>query len=308
MYRYRVQLLLLALHPTYAYHIFAAGSSYLQLGARSCGSGTIGLIDSTSGEWVKGSCLPASWADDVLTSTTLPSGEVIAYVVPAAADTMLVRVNFKSKNVSKAIVGGNQGELRCLDAKCYGVSPESGSTPTQLIEVDTTNGDSRAVLALEHYGGYLVDGSVIDPVARRYHAVLVGKPHEPPGGRGELSNQWLVTIDLSRIAITAEVPVSRYFSGPFSLSAAHGLATLGADHPGLVAVDFKSGKARPIVGGSFGTIEMYNGAFSRTQVFIVNVYPHPTRLFTISLPEGGTPTVTTNTTFNASIHALSAAW
>ena len=241
----------------------------------------------------------------------LSSGEVIAYVTPDdGEDTFLAHVNWTSRAVTKSIVGGNQGELRCLPgraaSKCYGVSPgevDSG-TPTQLIEVDATTGDSKPALSLGRYDGYLVDASAIDAASSRYHAVLVGSPHGKAPGK---SNQWLVTIDLASMAIIAEVPVSRYFCGPLSVSIAHGLATFGGDAPGLVAVDYRSGKQSPLVACDFGTITMYSGAFSRTRAYVVNVYPHPPRFFAVELSAAGPAAVITNATFRSDVHALSAA-
>ena len=64
-------------------------------------------------------------------------------------------------------------------------------------------------------------------------------------------------------AVVAELPVSRYLMGPFSTSAAHGLATLGSDEvDGLVALDYQSGHVTPLVDASFGTIVQYSAAFS----------------------------------------------
>ena len=119
-----------------------------------------------------------------------------------------------------------------------------------------------------------------------------------------------MTIDLARLAIVAEVPVSRYFMGPFSVSASSGLATFGSnEHDGLVAVSYTNGSQTPLVSsGDFGTIVQYSAAFSRAQAFAVNVYPPPTRWFTLDLSAGAAPRLAANVTFSASVHALSAAW
>ena len=56
----------------------------------------------------------------------------------------------------------------------------------------------------------------------------------------------------------------------------------------------------------FGTVVQYSGAYSKSQVFAVNVYPHPPRAFVIDLPVGRPPVVSANATFAGSVHALSA--
>lgn len=322
-------------------HIFAVGVS--DVGARSnesvCGPGSIGLINSASGQWIKSTCMSVDFADDVLTSTTLDSGEVLVYVTPITFDSFLARIDFATRRIAKFIVGGSQGDLRCLPdgSVCYGVTPGDGSTPTQLIAVNATTGDSRAAMALRDYDGYSIDGSALDPTNLRFHAVLVGKPHSHRGadaeaaewqraprhncgrrprgcpvehpGREAASNQWLVTVDLVRLAVTHEVPVSGYLMGPFSVSTRYGLATFGSDaYDGLTSVDFTDGAQVPLVEGGFGTIMQYSAAFSSTSAFAVNVYPQPARFFAIDLAAAATPAVTTNATAASGAHALCASF
>jgi hypothetical protein len=186
---------------------------------------------------------------------------VVVYVNPGlGADTHFYVVDFKAKNVSKVLIGGDQGELRCVNVagrpKCFGVSPGDDDDATQLIEVDGATGDSSPVLNLTSYEGFSVGGSVIDPINMRYHFIAVGKPHlraisaaassdsvqprpmalrrrckrrarcspplsDPSAAGPEPSDQWLVTIDLKHMAIIAEAPLSRNFMGPLSVSDAH---------------------------------------------------------------------------------------
>jgi hypothetical protein len=196
------------------------------------------------------------------------------YVNPGfGQDTNFYIVDFKSKNVSRVLSGGDQGEMRCATLSgrlsCYGVTPGDDNDATQLIQVDGRSGDSSPVLNLTKYEGYSIGGSVIDPDNLLYHFIAVGDPHTlalPPASarrssahvprrrcrtacplppkRGaptasnlhvassasdssaaafdaEPSDQWLVTIDLKRMAVVAEAPLTRNFMGPLSLSLAH---------------------------------------------------------------------------------------
>ena len=124
------------------------------------------------------------------------------------------------------------------------------------------------------------------------------------------SDQWLVTVDLTRMTIVAEAPLDRDFMGPLSVSLAHGLATFGAsEFDGLVQVDFKSGRLTPLALAPFGSVYQFAGAHSRDTAYVVTVYPQPSRLFAIRLPlDGSAPVVTTNATFNLSGFAYAAIW
>ena len=241
--------------------VFAVGS----LGAEdphACGAGEVGLVDGATAKWIAGSCIAASdWAGDAETATAIEAGVVVVYVNPGlGADTHLYTVDFSARNVSKVLVGGDQGELRCASVagrpSCFGVSPGDDDDVTQLIEVDAVTGDSSPVLNLTSYEGFSVGGSVVDPINMRYHFIAVGEPHlraiptapvsvpprprptamrrrcrraarcsPPPSDRSaaaaEPSDQWLVTIDLKRMTIIAEAPLSRNFMGPLSVSEAH---------------------------------------------------------------------------------------
>ncbi len=283
--------------------------------------------------------LAVAWAGDALTATLLDSARAVVYVDPGLdADTFLYFVNFKTKNVTNALIGGDQGELRCLSnmgkLRCYGVVPggDPDSDPTQLIEVDGETGDSKPVLNLTKYEGFSMGGSVVDPANQRYHFIAVGAPHnrlsqDAPASSSRLtpkrrcrhtcpapesalpSDQWLVTVDLRLMTLIAETPVSRDFMGPLSVSRSYGLATLNAEgYTGLVSVDYKSGLLKPLILGDFGGIYQFAGAFSRDDAYAVTIYPQPTRLFAIHLPADGTPVVTTNTTFNSTGFVYAALW
>lgn len=339
-------MLMAGCHPAGGTKVFAAvESDNVPTAARGCVPGTVGLVEAETATWVPHSCTSAKWADDALTSSTLDSGEVIVYAVPGGGDdTYLMTINFNTSTEKKAIVGGDQGELLCLslrdapNAMCYGVSPVSGSTPTQLMEVDSKSGTSKPVLNLKHYVGYSVGSSVIDPANRRYHAVLVGRPHSTPstsyGPRGNalrtpklrcgsmsavcsmgsgsprsLSNQYLVTIDLATMTVSNEVPVGADFMGPLSVSTAHGLATFGSDIvSGFVAVNYSTGHQKQLIDQNFGTVVQFSGANSRNYAYAVSVYPHPPHFFALDLTGGRTPTVSVNAVFNTSVHALSSCW
>ena len=295
-------------HDCIADRIFAIGPDADATKPKACGPGTVGLLEGDVAEWVDGmvdgSCIAVGWTGDALTATTLESGTVVVYVDPGSAtDTYFAHVDFKTKNVTKVVIGGEQGELRCLASvqglRCYGVVPGDKTSPTQLIGVDGTTGDSKPVLNLTNYIGYSIGASVVDPTDHLYHAVLVGKVHAYarsaasysggrlarrrckssdcpfPGVSGSSrdpprSDQWLVTIDLAKMAIVAEAPLSSTFMGPLSVSAAHGLATFGADeYAGLVAVDYHTGSLRRLTtSGDFGTIFQLSGAFSRTHTYV----------------------------------------
>jgi hypothetical protein len=272
-------LLSCALHTAFASsnYIFSVGSSNSQ-DPHACGPRSIGLIDGDTAEWVAGSCIDAEWLDYIETAFTIESGLVVLYVNPGfGQDTNFYIVDFKSKNVSRVLIGGDQGEMRCValsgQLSCYGVTPGDDNDPTQLIEVDGRSGDSGPVLNLTKYEGYSIGGSVIDPVNMMYHFIAVGDPHalapspssahrssahvprrrchrhlhkicsfpsdisNPAASNqqvslsasemraaayhAEPSDQWLVTIDLKRMAIVAEAPLTRNFMGPLSISQAH---------------------------------------------------------------------------------------
>eukprot|EP00937_MAST-01D_sp_MAST-1D-sp2_P003475 g3475.t1 len=278
-----------------------------------CASGTVGLIDPLTGQWNESSCIKAPWADDAETASVMADGTVSVYVTPADGDdTYLARVDFDTGKVTKAIVGGDQGNLRCTPAgKCYGVSPGSSKQdPTALIEVDAVSGDSKAVLKLKKYAGYSVDGAVIDADANAYHAILVGAPHNATGG---LSNQYLVTIALDKLKVQSEVPVGGQLMGPLAWSRTLGLLTFGSDRfdDGLIALDGKTGKQTRTTDAAarFGTVVQFSGAYSAGMVYAVNVYPHPTKLFAVDVSGAKKAKIAANNTFKgAAIHALAAGW
>ena len=169
-------------HDCIAGRIFAIGSDADAAKPKACGPGTVGLLEGDVAAWVDGSCIAVDWTGDALTAITLESGTVVVYVDPgSAADTYFAHVDFKTKNVTKVVIGGEQGELRCLASvqglRCYGVVPGDMTSPTQLIGVDGTTGDSKPVLNLTNYIGYSIGASVVDPTDHLYHAVLVGKVH-----------------------------------------------------------------------------------------------------------------------------------
>jgi hypothetical protein len=257
-------LVLFLVRATASSHVFSVGSASSE-DPNACGPHSVGLVDGDTAKWVAGSCIQADeWADDAETATALESEVVVVYVNPGlGADTHFYFVDFASKNVSKVLIGGDQGELRCVGTAgkllCYGISPGDGDDATQLIQVNARTGDSKPVLNLTDYEGFSVGGSVIDPINMFYHFIAVGEPHllAPPAARADLpsaaslswpnelyrrckrgarcppspssrtangtepSDQWLVTIDLKRMAVVAEAPLSRNFMGPLSVSEAH---------------------------------------------------------------------------------------
>lgn len=289
--------------------IFAATSSpsasVTTTADHGCVVGTVGLIDAKTGEWNSSSCIKVDWADDAETASVVDNGKVMVYVTPAdGSDTFIATVDFSRKNVTAAIVGGDQGNLRCsLAGKCYGVNTD----PTVLVEVDGHTGDSRNALRLKKYGGFSVDSSAVDPGASLYHAVLVGEPHIL--ANGEKSNQYLVTIDLKTMKIRAEVPIGRNFMGPLVVSKTAGLLTFGSDRftNSLTAVDYKTGKQRQALSGYFGTVYLFTAGFSADRVFATNLFPQPSHFFAVDTSKSPA-TVVTNVTFNQSVHALAAAW
>lgn len=238
--------------------VFSVGTANSQ-DPNACDPRSVGLVDGDTAKWIAGSCISADeWIDDAETASALESGVVIVYTNPGfGADTNLYVLDFESKNVSRVLVGGDEGELRCAtdggELSCYGVSPGDDNDVTQLIRVDGSTGDSLPVLNLSQYEGYSVGGSVIDPVNLLYHFVAVGDPHLPPptpaaarnaahrvprrrckrgrscppppltpaSANAEPSDQWLVTIDLRRMLVVAHAPLTRNFMGPLSVSAAH---------------------------------------------------------------------------------------
>jgi hypothetical protein len=240
-----------------ASRVFSVGSPGSE-DPHACGPRSVGLIDGDTAKWLPGSCIAVDdWINDAETANMLESGVVVVYTNPGfGQDTDFYFVDFSSKNVSRVLVGGDQGEMRCVaDAdrlSCYGVSPGDDNDDTQLIEVDGHTGDSRPVLNLTDYEGYSVGGSVIDPVNMHYHFIAVGNPHlfappppastaappsqpmpprrrckrgtrcSPPRSAAPLpSDQWLVTINLKQMKIVAQAPLSRNFMGPLSISEAH---------------------------------------------------------------------------------------
>ena len=296
---------------TYTPDSRGSGNEITALGA--CAPGTVGLVDPLTGKWNASSCIKAPWADDAETASVLADGTVSVYVTPSdGSDTYLARVDFGTGKVTKAIVGGDQGNLRCTPAgKCYGVSPESGRRdPTALIEVNGKTGDSKSVLKLKKYVGYSVDGAAIDVDVGKYHAILVGAVHNATGAK---SNQYLVTIDLETLKVQSEVPVGRDLMGPLAWSRTLGLLTFGSDQfdGGLVAIDTKTGRQSRMtdISARFGTIVQFSGAFSDGMVYAVNVYPQPPRFFAVDVSGATNATISANFTFpGAAIHALAAEW
>ena len=281
----------------------------------ACAVGSVGLIDPATGKWNTSSCIAVDWADDAECASVMADGTVLVYVTPSGGeDTFIANVDFDSGKVKKAIVGGDQGNLRCTpQGKCYGILPESGKRdPTALIEVDGRTGDSKAVLTLEAYGGYTVDASVVDPDNGRYHAILVGDPHSNGDGdsaSGGKSNQYLVTIDLTSMKIVAEAPVGSNLMGPFAFSRALGLMTFGSDRfDGLATLDYRSGKqTRAAPGTFFGTVYLFTAAFSADAVFAYNIWPQPAHFASVAT-SASPARVTANHTFPSPVHALAAAW
>ena len=185
----------------------------------------------------------------------LADGTVAAYVTPSdGSDTFFGLLDFGRGRARKAIVGGDQGNLRCLPSgQCYGVNTD----PTVLVQVDARSGNSSTALPLPHYVGYSVDTQLVDPDTGLYHATLVGKPH---GAHGAKSNQYLVTVNVTQSppAIVAQVPVGRTFMGPLVVCSAQ-LATFGSDkYDGLTAVDWRTGAQRRVGTIDLGTVYMFD--------------------------------------------------
>ena len=158
----------------------------------------------------------------------------------------------------------------------------------------------------------------------------------PAGSSALPSDQWLVTIDLKRMAIIAEAPLSRNFMGPLSVSQAQvpltphscdvctcaccnimhhthtqGLATFNAEgYGGLVAVNYESGRQRPLLLADFGSDLQFCGAFSRNYAYVASAYPSPTRFYAIKIASqsGSAAVVVTNATFESSGIVFAAAW
>ena len=85
--------------------------------AAACAVDSVGLIDPATGQWNVSSCLEVDWADDAETASVLADGTVLVYVTPSGGeDTFFARVDFGNRSVTKAIVGGDQGNLRCTPA------------------------------------------------------------------------------------------------------------------------------------------------------------------------------------------------
>ena len=90
-----------------------------------------------------------------------------------------------------------------------------------------------------------------------------------------------------------------------------GLATFNAEgYNGLVAVDYKSGRQRPLLLADFGSDLQFCGAFSRNYAYVASVYPSPTRFYAVQVTShsGSAAAVVTNTTFESSGIVFSAAW
>jgi hypothetical protein len=158
----------------------------------------------------------------------------------------------------------------------------------------------------------------------------------PAGSSALPSDQWLVTIDLKRMAIIAEAPLSRNFMGPLSVSQAQvpltphscdvctcaccnimhhihtqGLATFNAEgYGGLVAVNYVSGRQRPLLLADFGSDLQFCGAFSRNYAYVASAYPSPTRFYAVEITSqsGSAAVVVTNATFESSGIVFAAAW
>ena len=97
--------------------IFAATSSdYDGFGESSCTTGQVGLLHPDTGHWDTSSCMTVGWADDAETASMLSDGTVLVYVTPGdGIDTFIAKVDFDKGTWTKAIVGGDQGNLRsCL--------------------------------------------------------------------------------------------------------------------------------------------------------------------------------------------------
>jgi len=282
------------------------GSSSSNTASTACTSGQVGLISGATGKWEK--CLDAPWSDDAETASFLEDGSVVVYATPSdGGDTFFAHINFDNGNVTKVIVGGDQGNLRCTpDGSCYGVVPGDENNPTALMRVDSKTGSAKTALALPHYLGYSVDGAVVNPDTGLYHAILVGKPHSEE----TKSNQWLCTMNVTgaSASILREIPVSSTFMGPMASTRDVELMTFGSDiSDGLVEIDWRTGKERKLLDG-FGTVYTFSAGFTQTSVVAVNVFPSPLRLFFVDVTDKKRAVVRTNVTFPETVHALAARW
>eukprot|EP00949_MAST-11_sp_MAST-11-sp1_P000009 g9.t1 len=276
----------------------------------ACAGGQVGLISTETGKWTD--CIDVPWGNDAETASFLADGTVVVYVTPGDGDdTFFAHIDFHSGNITKVIVGGDQGNLLCSpDGFCYGIVPGDNTNPTMLMRVNSRTGVAKSALALPDYIGYSVDGAVLNPDTCMYHAILVGKVH---GGENltSKSNQWLCTMNVAEagaVTMLAEIPVAMHFMGPMATTTGMELMTFGSDlSDGLVRIDWKTGKQKMILDG-FGTVYTFSAGYDRTTVFAINIYPAPARLFAVTVMDEREVAVRTNVTFGETVHALAASW
>ena len=90
-----------------------------------------------------------------------------------------------------------------------------------------------------------------------------------------------------------------------------GLATFNAEgYSGLVAVNYESGRQRPLLLADFGSDLQFCGAFSRNYAYVASAYPSPTRFYAVEVTSQSGPAavVVTNATFESSGIVFAAAW
>lgn len=237
-------------------------------------------------------------------------GTIIVFASPDDDIPLLATVNLANESATTVSVVGdvNIGEVQCSPTGvCHGIvnTAEVGSGGMQkkkfstFASVSPRSGETKTVLTLSGYIGYSVGSSVLDPAQNLYHVVLVGKIHKDSTDGNTThtlepqikNDQYLVTIDLNKMEIVSEVPVTNNFMGPFVVSQKYGLMTFGSDKydNSLVQVEPKTGRQVPLL-KHIGDVPQFCATSNGEFVVAYSVFPAPPRLLTINLA-GNQPTV-----------------
>ncbi len=75
-----------------------------------------------------------------------------------------------------------------------------------------------------------------------------------------------------------------------------------------MAVDYTTGKLRPLLLADFGSIVQFCGAFSRNFTFAASAYPSPTRFYAVGFSALGAARVAANATFESEGIVYAADW
>eukprot|EP00943_MAST-04B_sp_MAST-4B-sp1_P000525 g525.t1 len=174
------------------------------------------------------------------------------------------------------------GAVQCDSAKasCYAFTFGNTQRENALVKFYMNKDDASVVVNFAQYDGYTIDASALDKKNSLYYAILVCIP--PEGAKKEhgpvpientlrrkhvqmlsgklvesmpnLSDQCLVTVDLTKKKILHSVSVSKDMMGPLVHDDILGLLTFNPtlENCACSSIDTKTGKETCVENGSFG--------------------------------------------------------